>query len=302
VLPADANQTCVCGLQPLPCFDCPESPILTGLLLCKLDPTGFLSLPLDSDEIEQALLDVPVTVPPRYQLFYAGLQAPEALGSNVIGVLDCFCMWSPLGTVATTTTRTTPPTSTSQTTTLASSTSFASPTTQATDTSASSVSSTTTTTSSSSSSSTQSSTSTESSTSTSTFQTTSAPATSTVAPTTTPTPPTLAPEMACSGSGGFCTGTCQLTGFDCVSVDGVCGCRLPCSEQSVLACELGYCSLTGHACGRNENGTACACNPVADSNLELLAVIGVPTLITFLLLAAFYTQNENKAGMKHKYQ
>ncbi len=112
-----------------------------------------------------------------------------------------------------------------------------------------------------------------------------------------------------------------MTGFDCVSVDGLCGCRLPCSEQSPLACQLGYCAETGKGeekkkkvffeCNYivlfenkgcvSQNGT-CVCGAGIDSSLELLAIIGVPTFFTFLLVVLFLTTTTIQNGMKHKYQ
>jgi hypothetical protein len=49
------------------------------------------------------------------------------------------------------------------------------------------------------------------------------------------------------------------------------------------------------------NGT-CVCGAGIDSSLELLAIIGVPTFFTFLLVVLFLTSTTVQNGMKHKYQ
>ena len=99
-VPSNAGESCVCnGVLNQPCINCPETPILTGLLICRLDLSGYISLPLDSDVIEQAFLEAPSTTPLSfgyYALYYPGLPAPRSLFDATPGMLDCFCIWNPV--------------------------------------------------------------------------------------------------------------------------------------------------------------------------------------------------------------
>ncbi len=69
--------------------------------------------------------------------------------------------------------------------------------------------------------------------------------------------------------------------------------------QSPVDCGLGYCS---DVCVLSENNT-CVCAVRADNDdIELLAIISVPTAALFLLLLAFLANTRAKGGMKHKFQ